>query len=167
MIYARTVVHVPLTDEQARQLAGMPCLIVRGVTDDRNCYIVPPIRYPDGTWYLKIGGGRRTQELTSRDEMTDWFAGDGDAAVAQELLARLGELVPAATPTDGRSQACVITVADSGLPRARKLQPRVGLLTGGNGHAAKSGDEIGRLGANLMLGRDDWQSGYDAGVFSR
>jgi sarcosine oxidase len=142
-------------------------MIVRGVDDDKNCYIVPPIRYPDGKWYMKIGGGRRTQELTSRRQMTDWFATDGDQDVAGELLARLGELVPAATPTDGRSQACVITVAESGLPRARKLQPRVGLLTGGNGHAAKSGDEIGRLGAALMLGRMDWQSGYETGVFAR
>jgi sarcosine oxidase len=166
-IYARTVVHVPLSDAQAAQLSELPCMIVRGVDDDKNCYIVPPIRYPDGKWYMKIGGGRRTQELTSRGQMTDWFATDGDPDVAGELLARLAELVPAATPTDGHSQACVITVAESGLPRSRKLQPRVGLLTGGNGHAAKSGDEIGRLGAGMMLGRADWQSGYEAGVFAR
>ncbi|HEU4808304.1 MAG TPA: FAD-dependent oxidoreductase, partial [Homoserinimonas sp.] len=116
MIYARTVVHVPLSDDQAAQLATLPCMIVRGVDDDRNCYVVPPIRYPDGEWYMKIGGGRRTQELTGRGHMTDWFASNGDRDVAQELLMRLGELVPAATPTTGHSQACVITVAESGLP---------------------------------------------------
>ena len=33
-IYARTVVHVPLSDAQAAQLSELPCMIVRGVDDE-------------------------------------------------------------------------------------------------------------------------------------
>lgn len=164
-VFARTVVRVELDDNQLKELGQIPSMIVRGATDIQNCYVVPPVKYPDGKHYIKIGGGRRTQTITSRSELDGWFAGDGDPLVTKALLHRLEELLPSIRPQRWISQACAITVTSSGLPWIEKLGPNIGILTGGNGHAAKCGDELGRLGAELMLGNTEWSDGYEPGVF--
>lgn len=153
-VYARTVVHVPLDEHQRRALEGMPSLIVRGLTDEQNCYILPPVRYPDGEWHVKIGGGARAQRIESRDELDDWFAGPGDAVLGCALRARIDALLPVTQGSAHWTQSCAITVTESGLPLVSRLGRRATLVTGGNGHAAKSGDEIGRTAAEHILGRD-------------
>lgn len=165
-IYARTVVHVRLSELQRWELGPLPSLIVRGIVDDDNCYILPPALYPDGDWYIKIGGGRRAQSIDSRDELAEWFAGPGDPELGAALLERLHRLLPVTRGDAGVTQACAITVAPSGLPRVVRLSDRTVLATGGNGHAAKSGDEIGLLAARLALGQEGWDAGYPAEAFS-
>lgn len=165
-VYARTIVRVEVNDSQRAELDGLPSMIVRGSTDEHHCYLLPPMLYPDGRHYIKIGGGPRAQPLTSRVGLADWYAGDGDPDHAAALLGRLEELLPVTRPRRGITQACAITVTSSGLPRIEKIRPNVGILTGGNGHAAKSGDEAGRLGSQLMLGNPDWNAGYAPQSFS-
>lgn len=160
-VFARTFVHVPLTEQQATGLADLPSLIVRGVDDRQNCYVIPPVRYPDGRYYIKIGGGRREHSLETGKEIIEWFASQGDMEVRATLLQHLGKLIPSTRAESGQPQACAITVTESGLPLIKRAQRRVGVLTAGNGHAAKSGDEIGRVGADMILGREDWDRDYD------
>lgn len=55
-VYARTVVLLELDAEEAARLAAMPSLIWLE-PDGNDPYLLPPIRYPDGRVYLKMGGG--------------------------------------------------------------------------------------------------------------
>ena len=49
-------------------------------------YLLPPIRYPDGARYLKIGHGTWFERpLATRDDAAAWLRGDGDAEVLQCL----------------------------------------------------------------------------------
>jgi hypothetical protein len=41
---------------RSRALAGMPSLIFVPEGQDHDMYLLPPIRYPDGRWLVKIGG---------------------------------------------------------------------------------------------------------------
>lgn len=166
-VYARTVVHVRLSELQLWELGPVPSLIVRGEVDEDNCYILPPARYPDGHWYIKIGGGKRAQRIRSRDELTEWYAGPGDPELRAALVKRLHRLLPVTRGHSGVTQACAITTAPSSLPRVVRLSERAHLATGGNGHAAKSGDEIGRIAAQTVLARSSEERDYPAGVFSR
>ena len=34
----------------------MPSAIIFGDRDEDHVYILPPVRYPDGKFYLKLGG---------------------------------------------------------------------------------------------------------------
>lgn len=165
-VFARTVVRVELDPVQVAALEGIPSMIVRGASDDDNCYLVPPVQYPDGKHYIKIGGGRRVNMLKSRSQLNEWYAGDGDPAIAARLLRRLEGLIPATRAKSGISQACSIAVAPSGHPIIEKVHNNVGVLTGGNGHAAKCGDELGRLGCEMMLGNARWSDGYPLNAFS-
>ncbi len=60
--------------------------------------------------------------------------------------------IPDLAPVRMVCAPCVTTYTVHGYPYAGFVGgERVALLTGGNGAAAKSSDEIGRIGADLLL----------------
>jgi sarcosine oxidase len=155
-VYARTVVLAELAAADIERLRRMPSLIYRPRSVTQGCYLLPPIRYPDGRWYLKIGGHTDDHTLHSLLELQEWFRGAGDAETAEQLIGRLSAVVPGLRPITYRTVPCVTTHTPTGHPYADRLDGgRLGVLTGGNGSAAKSADELGRLGA-LLLRHDDW-----------
>jgi sarcosine oxidase len=158
-VYARTIVLMELNATDLERLRGMPSIIYKPHNPHERCYILPPIQYPNGNYYIKIGGSPHDNTLTSLDELGDWFRSRGRDAAAQHLSAMLHAIVPGLQPVSVHTESCVTSLTPSGQLYADKLPGgRIGILTGGNGSAAKSADEIGRLGA-CMMQHEDWQ--YD------
>jgi sarcosine oxidase len=63
------------------------------------------------------------------------------------------------------TDSCVTTFTPTGQLYVDKLEGgRIGVVVGGNGSAAKSADEIGRLGA-LMLQHQEWVYDLEAAHF--
>src|SRR5690606_25774681 len=56
VVKARTVVLAQLTPKQAASYRGMPSWIDESGELSDHFYFLPPIVYPDGNAYLKIGG---------------------------------------------------------------------------------------------------------------
>lgn len=162
-VYARTIVLMELDSDEVERLHGMPSIIHKPVDPSARCYILPPIRYPDGKYYLKIGGGdAQDATLHSFDALQAWFRSPGRAASARVLADRLRSIVRDLRPRAVHTDSCVTTLTPTGQLYADKLDGgRIGILTGGNGSAAKSADEIGRMGALMML-HEDWA--YDLGA---
>ncbi|MGG2476357.1 FAD-dependent oxidoreductase, partial [Rhizobium sp. BR5] len=46
-------------------------------TEDEIVYILPPVRYPDGKVYLKIGGESEKGRLETLADAVGWFHSDG------------------------------------------------------------------------------------------
>ena len=55
-VYGRTVCLFEVSEEEAFRLASMPSLIFEDEPEELGVYLLPPILYPDGKHYLKIGG---------------------------------------------------------------------------------------------------------------
>ncbi len=148
----RTVVFFEL-DEQALSLfSAMPSTIVFTEREEDHVYILPPVRYPDGKIYLKLGGDIEPRSFTSVAEVQTWFQTSGDPAEAGRLISVAQELMPGLVGCKTSSAACVAAFTPTGRPYAGYLPgSQVAVLTGGNFVAAKSSDELGRLGAILML----------------
>jgi glycine/D-amino acid oxidase-like deaminating enzyme len=164
-VYARTIVLAELDHAQVEHLRGMPSIIYRPEAEAERCYILPPIRYPDGKYYVKIGGGPRSRALHSFDELVAWFRSPGDAQEARQLTELLRTLLPQLRPVSLHTESCVTSYTRTGYPYADLLPGgRMGVLTGGNGSAAKSADEIGRMGAE-MLRAGQWAYDLDAAHF--
>jgi glycine/D-amino acid oxidase-like deaminating enzyme len=165
MVYARTVVLAELDQAQVEHLQGMPSIIYRPQAVAEHCYILPPIRYPDGKSYVKIGGGPLDRALRSLADLVAWFRSPGDAQVARHLVEILRTIIPHLRPVSLHSESCVTSYTRTGYPYADLLPGgRIGVLTGGNGSAAKSADEIGRLGAE-MLRAGQWAYDLEAAHF--
>ncbi len=159
----RTVVFFELSDRTLNMFENMPSTVVFTDREEDHVYILPPVRYPDGKIYLKLGGDIEAGELRTRDEFQAWFASSGDPGERQRLIAEALKVMPGLAGCPTSSAACVATFTPTGHPYAGFVEPsRVAVLTGGNFVAAKSSDELGRLGALLLheggLGENDFAS---------
>jgi sarcosine oxidase len=164
-VYARTIVLAELDHAQVEHLRGMPSIIYRPEAEAERCYILPPIRYPDGKYYVKIGGGQLSHALRSFAELVAWFRSPGDAQEARQLTDLLCKIIPPLRPVSLHTESCVTSYTRTGYPYADMLPGgRIGVLTGGNGSAAKSADEIGRMGAEMMRA-GQWAYDLDAARF--
>ena len=119
--------------------------------------MLPPIRYPDGARYLKIGHGTWFERpLATRDDAAAWLRGDGDAEVRDALSAMLERIFPGLRRVVTVADRCIYDATDGARPFVDMLPgARVGCCVGGNGFAAKSSDEIGRVAALMMISAID------------
>lgn len=160
-VYARTIAFFELDEAECARLATMPTLVF--VPPDRSCspYLLPPILYPDGKVYLKIGGDRENVLLSSDSEIRQWFQGDGDPQVRDHLIGLIADLMPDLRYRSVHSGSCVTSYTQTGAPLIEDLTDRIAVLTGGNGAGAKCSDELGRLGAALLMGTPASEQGYE------
>ncbi|MEE8302905.1 MAG: FAD-dependent oxidoreductase [Candidatus Tectomicrobia bacterium] len=164
-VYARTIVFMELAAADVERLRTMPSIIYKPRHEDGHCYILPPMQYPDGKYYVKIGGHPHDPTLNSLEELQAWFKGRGYAETGEHLAAKLRSVVRNLNPVSIQTEACVTTSTPSAQIYADRIDGgRVGILAGGNGSSAKSADEIGRLGA-LMISHDEWVYDLDADNF--
>lgn len=158
-VYGRTVVFFQVSEADAHAMSAMPSMIHKAVTDRDDIYMLPPIRYPDGKYYLKIGGDP-DEMLLQPEDLGDWFRSDGRPHAREHLVARMKALVPGLNVLSVSSASCVTSYTSTGYPAIGWLVPgRIAVVTGGCGAAAKSSDEIGRLGAELVF--EDRISSFD------
>ena len=140
----------------------MPSIITdyrSGVLD--GSYILPPICYPDGNYYLKLGHGNHFEkEVRTIEELEAWYATrTGDPEAVNTLAAFLQSLLPGLVVEEVRGGCCVTSKTPTKeAPYIDEASPGLVVAAGGCGYAAKSCDEIGRVAAVLAVeGR--WDGG--------
>ena len=153
-VCARTVCFAEIDDEEAARLAGQPTLIWHNPIGD-NPYLLPPIRYPDGAVRLKIGGDPKDIVLPDAEATKAWFRSGGSAEVAAHLEGLMRARIPGLRATDVTRAACVTTYTPRNRPVIARLTDRLACAVAGNGKGAKCSDELGRIGAEAVLGRCD------------
>ncbi|RYC12078.1 FAD-dependent oxidoreductase [Ciceribacter ferrooxidans] len=164
-VYARTVAFFEIPEADLEAFAGMPSLIHHPDDPLDHIYLLPPVRYPDGKVYLKIGGDPDDLELASEPEVRAWYRSGGRETTRRHLTRIAAELVPGVVKANVTMGACVTSFTPSGYPAIGYVdEERIAVVTGGCGAAAKSSDEIGRLGARLLL--DGALSPEDQAVFA-
>ena len=97
-------------------------------------------------------------------ELTAWFRGEGDRREAAALVQALTDLLPAAGTRLTWSKPCVTVNTPTGYPFVDWIADGMAVAIGGNGAAAKSSDEIGRLAASLFAD-PGWDRSYDRDPF--
>lgn len=149
---SETVLLARIRDDQARRLATLPTLVYEGGTDTASTpYLVPPVRYPDGHYYIKMGANTRSdRELANPEQMNRWMrAGDSDQA-RDDMVALLRLLIPDVEILEARTKRCLITYTPEGWPMIDRVAPGLWVATGGNGLGAKASDALGALTAGLV-----------------
>ena len=162
-VWARTIAFARLSEAEGARLAAMPSVIFVPEGWDHDLYVLPPVRYPDGRLYLKIGGQLDGPQIRDAAEMRDWFHGPGDPEVGARLLDQLHRLVPGLAVEATLTGPCAVAWTETGHPYIAPAGDGVTVLCGGNGAAAKSGDELGRIGALVAQGGDPRAEGYAQG----
>ena len=153
------MVFFEVSEAEAARIAGMPTLIAL-LPNGEDPYMLPPVRYPDGKLYLKMGGDHVDHALSTPEELTAWFRSSGDPEVAGYVDSLMRARVPTLDILSTSSAACVTTYAPKNIPHFEALSDRVFTAFGASGRGAKNSDELGRLGALLASGQalPDWAS---------
>lgn len=166
---ARTILLAELPEQEVRRYRDMPTLIyeLADHPTQTSVYLLPPIQYPDGKYYLKIGGDDTpVAYLHTFEALRDWFHTPGHQAHAEALKEILLSVIPQLKAKSFHTKPCVTTHTMSDYPYLDALEPgRIFVAAGGCGYAAKSSDEIGRLAAQLVE-HDGWTDALDADLFS-
>lgn len=166
-VYGRTVSFFEVEADEAARLSAMPSMIYEPEDIMMGIYLLPPIRYPDGKYYLKIGGDIVDIPLPTHADVLEWFKTGGDAANHAHLVATMRELMPDLKIKGITNTTCVTSYTPPNYPAIGwTSSPSIGVMAGGCGAAAKSSDEIGRLGAELLLHGRIGDEGYPTADFA-
>jgi sarcosine oxidase len=150
-VYARTVAMFRLSKEEVQRLSGMPSM--RCIDPQRkNPYILPPITYPDGHTWLKLGGDPVDIILKGDADIKRWFQSGGSMDVADRLQETILDVIRDLKFEERRVVPCMTTFGETGLPSIGPLSERIVVAAGCYGKSAKCSDELGRLGATALLG---------------
>jgi sarcosine oxidase len=118
----------------------------------RTGFAMPPLRYPDGRFYLKGATASSVSTTLADDALGAWFRSDGAAADGPELVALLREVLPGFAAGAVRTVPCLVAYTPSGLPYVDRVDERVGVVAGCNACGVMTSDELGRLAAATMRG---------------
>ncbi|XP_052796004.1 N-methyl-L-tryptophan oxidase-like [Mya arenaria] len=160
-----TVALAEISEQDAAILRSMPSVIYKGdghpelhpdfprLPDGQvSYYMLPPIQYPDGKYYIKLGHFHAAvlARLHSAGEVKRWFE-TGNKALADATGKFIRSLFKGVEVLGWKQDQCVVVETPNDLPYIDTVHTQLGVATGGNGYAAKSSDEIGRIAATMML----------------
>ncbi|MCB8978023.1 MAG: FAD-binding oxidoreductase [Ardenticatenaceae bacterium] len=157
---SETIILAELDAAEAARLGDMPTVIYEIESPDiSGIYLLPPIRYPDGRFYLKMGCDTRLDQTLPHDveAIRRWFIHGNSDAILPAMRAALEDIIPELRAESWQTKRCLITYTPHGKPLIDAVVPgQVYVATGGNGSSAKSSDAIGQLAASLTW-HDAWQ----------
>jgi len=151
-----------MNQEQVSHLQKMPTMITVDPEDtgnsNKSIYLLPPIQYPDGKWYTRIGPGMQpiVESLDTHESMRAWYIQQQITEQQREFLMRMQTLLlPDLQPQSVREACCIVEKTPSHHPYIGQVNEDCSLnvVVGGNGHGARGSDEIGRLAAGVVLKR--------------
>ena len=85
---SQTVAYLEVPLKEAERLKKMPTIVTNYSYEKLDgTYILPPILYPDGKYYLKLGHHAFFEEIvTNREEMENWYKnGTGNEEAVKSL----------------------------------------------------------------------------------
>jgi sarcosine oxidase len=116
----------------------------------RTGFAMPPLRYPDGRFYLKCATASSVATPLADDALSAWYRGAGRREDGPEVVALLREVLPGFEPGAVRTAPCMVAYTPSGLPYVDRIDERVGVAAGCNACGVMTSDEIGRLAAAML-----------------
>ena len=162
------VVFGQVPASEAERLAAMPVVHYDLNSDTlANIYMIQPIRYPDGHYYIKLGANTvADQFLDSVAAMQAWYARGNSDQMKNALRRAVEQLVPGLEVLAWHTGRCVITRTPHTFPMIGAVIPgRLYVAVGGNGSSAAPADGLGELAANLVI-QQSWTDPLPADQFA-
>ncbi len=151
---SETTILARVSREEAMRLARLPSLLYKIATPQlNNIYLIRPLLFPDGHYYLKMGCNLSDDlQFHTLSEAQKWFVSGNSAAQKTVLEGALRTIMPHLNILDMITKRCIITRTPTGYPYIGNVDDQgLFVAAGGNGYAAKCSDALGHLATNLML----------------
>ena len=113
---------------------------------------MPPVLYPDGKHYVKIGHSFGDSLPINRESLTQWFKSEGDMTRVEWLTDTLKNLLPSINFNSFSSKSCVTSRSPTGKQYIDQFEgTQIFSLLADNGQCAKSADELGYIAKEFVL----------------
>ena len=110
-LMGQTVAFLRVSDETAERLGSMPSVVTTyNYARLDGTYILPPVKYPDGKYYLKLGHHDMFERQFGDDpeEIREWYReGTGDKEAVEELTGFLENFIKDLEVEDVRGGCCI------------------------------------------------------------
>lgn len=174
-----TVAKVEISEADFRKISTMSSMIYTGKGADNwtrefphtdigySWYMLPPVKYPNGKYYIKLGHfhDATSKRFTTSKEVKEWFCQTGDnQGLVRSTAELINNIVKGVNMVSYHGDWCVITETPTNRPYIDTVHSQLGVAVGGNGYAAKSSDEIGRIAAAMMV-KNEWTTSIPKDVF--
>lgn len=146
-----------VSTEEAARLSSLPALAY--AIDDpvlQHLYMAPPVRYPDGNYYIKLGANTPTDySPNSLGEIQEWFRRGNSDLYLGDFERVLRSTLPTVEFLSFETSRCILSRTPNKYPLIDQITERCYVASGAHGSGAKSADAIGRLAAGLVID-DQW-----------
>ncbi|MFI0352865.1 NAD(P)/FAD-dependent oxidoreductase [Actinomadura sp. 9N407] len=162
--YGATIVLVEVDGPDAIDMPATMYLKYRDASAVFGGIVMPPLRYPDGKWYVKVAGSSLLHNpLDTAEEIGAWVRTGGRREDIGEALAVLSDLMPGQKFGPARTRPCMVSATPTERPYIDMVDERTVIAVEGE-RGAMAADEIGRLTAGLAVhGR--WKDSIPHEVF--
>lgn len=150
---SEVVLLARVSSTQAQQMGGLPSLLYEidhGAVE--GIYLIQPVQYPDGHFYLKMGCNMPEDIFFERiEQVQDWFRRGDSEQFSSRLQAVLHTLMPGAAFDGYLTKRCIISRSVHERPYiGETAEPGLYVASGCNGYSAMCSDAIGSVAAHLV-----------------
>jgi sarcosine oxidase len=167
VIKGETVLLARLSEQEAGKLSKLPSLLYEMDNGEvEGVYLIKPVKYPDGEWYLKMGCNMPEDIIFENiTQVQQWFRhGDSDRFIPR-MKETLMAIMPGLKPDDFITKRCIINRSVHGRPYIGETnQKGLFIASGCNGYSAMCSDAIGKVVASFIIS-GKFPDGYSSTSF--
>lgn len=151
---SETTIWAKVNKEEAMRLNKLPSLLYEINTPAiQNIYLIKPVQYPDGNYYLKMGANIPEDiYFENLEDIQNWFR-KGDNNENLEILQQaITKLMPRIKAEEFATKKCIVTRTPHGKPYIGAINNKgLFVAAGGNGYGAMCSDALGRIASHLLV----------------
>lgn len=152
-VKSETTIWVKVKEGEAMRLSSLPPLLYKiNEPEIQDIYLIRPLKYPDGNFYLKMGANiPNDMYFNSLKEIQGWFKNDNKENNRPVLEKALHSILPAISIEEVREKHCIVCYTAHNKPYIGQIEKGLFVAAGGNGYAAMSSDTLGKIAATVLL----------------
>lgn len=151
---SETVLMAEVSENEAKRLSQLPSLLYELDTEAvEGIYLVQPVQYPDGRYYLKMGCNLSTDiPFQNLEQIQEWFR-NGDTSTNEKVLRKaLNTLMPDLSVIRYATKKCIVSRTQHGQCYiGSTAKKNLYVAAGGNGYSAMCSDELGRIASHYTV----------------
>jgi sarcosine oxidase len=165
-VKSETTIWVKVTEEEAQRLSSLPPLLYKiNEQQVQDIYLIRPLKYPDGNFYLKMGANIPNDVyFKSLPEIQEWFKKGHKNDNRPVLEKALKSLLPGISIEEVHEKRCIVCYTKHNKPYIGPVDKGLFVAAGGNGYAAMSSDTLGKIAATVLLEKQ-FPDGFSAKDF--
>ncbi len=152
-VKSETTIWVKVKEGEAMRLSSLPPLLYKiNEPEIQDIYLIKPLKYPDGNFYLKMGANiPKDMYFNSLQEIQGWFKNDNRENNLPVLKKALHSILPGISIEEVREKHCIVCYTAHNKPYIGQIEKGLFVAAGGNGYAAMSSDTLGKIAATVLL----------------